>query len=181
MKNRNRNVSSPNSASLEELGVPSVRTRQSSNLFLLGVLFNQGERAVRAWRGPKELGSRLGTLDPSTIAALDVDDVAKAMVHPTHLHRHGIRIALYVHAAMTQLRDEYRGDARNIWSPPISLTELLNRLTAFYGIGDHKAAVGAFLLTEHLGIEVIDDGNWIDIERTCPALLRYVGPGARSL
>lgn len=180
MKNRRRRAPSSDNRSLAELGVPSVRTRASANLFLLGILFNQGERAARAWRGPKELGKRLGTLEPGTIAALDVYDIANAMAHPPSLHRHGVRVAAYVHAAMTRLHEEYRGDARNIWSPSVPTTELLNRFTAFYGIGAHKASVGAFLLTKHLGIDVIDDGNWIDIERTCPALLRYVGLGAHS-
>jgi hypothetical protein len=74
------------------------------------------------------------------------------------------------------LISKYDGDARGIWTPSCDVSDLVERLTEFAGIGKHKAIVGVFLLTVEMGVTVYDDGSKLDIAKECPALSALYGP-----
>lgn len=132
------------------------------NAFLVGVLFTQGVPAERAWAGPYLLGQRLGSgpeldrLDLAAVAAMDFEALAGLFAAKPALHRFKREMARYVQAAARRILEEYAGDASRMWSDAPSARELQERLAAFDGIGQKKAAMTVELLARHFGVRVSD-------------------------
>lgn len=159
-----------------ELHIPSIIDRDSANAFLFGIIFNQAQRAEKAWEAPYLLAERLKTIDPFQIQELSLWSVADTIAEPPSIHRYAKTMAKYLVGTCHVLAEQYEGDARNIWTPTILCAELVNRLVTFPGIGKHKASVAIFLLTAECGVKIIDEGNLINIKNTCPSLYRKYFP-----
>ncbi len=123
------------------------------NAFLLGVLFTQGISAERAWSGPALLRERLGTLDLSFLCS-NREAVRAAVQQQPMLHRFKETLPKWISSAACKIRDEYRGDASNIWPQGESVLEVTRRLTEFDGVGRKKAVMAAEILVRHFGIEL---------------------------
>ena len=158
-----------------KLPINPITNARTANAFVLGVIFNQAQKAEKSWKAPEMLFSRLNTCDPAEIRELPLNLIESVISQRPVLHRFVPTMARYVVSACNLLTESYNCDARNIWSPPIPLGNLINRFTNFLGIGSHKATVAIFLLTVELGISVIDDGVKIDITKACPSLSRLYG------
>lgn len=126
----------------------------SPNAFLLAVLFTQGFRAERAWAGPYFLQMRLGHLDVERIAAMDFEKLAGVFARKPTLHRFKREMARYVQAAARRIVEDYGGDAANVWAGQPTAVELQQRLLAFGGIGQKKAAMATEILARHFGVTV---------------------------
>lgn len=124
---------------------------EDPNAFLFGVLFTQGIPAERAWAGPWELRQRLGTLDPAFIAD-HPDAVRDAVQHHPMLHRFKETIPRWIVSAARRLLDEYHGDASGIWRPGSDMLGVIERLSAFDGVGRKKAVMAAEILVRHFGV-----------------------------
>lgn len=159
------------------LPIRPIKDRDTANAFLLGLLFNQNQKAERAWTAPYTLRDRLGTLLPKKVIALPSQALIEAVGVPTALHPFVERMSQHVHNICGILIERYDGDARNIWKPVQTTTELLRRLQEFPGIGKHKATVGVFLLKHELGVPVQEDGTRLNIRSTCPNLYQLYGEG----
>lgn len=126
----------------------------SANAFLLGVLFTQGIPAERAWAGPKLLRDRLGTLDPSFLA--DNPELVRAAVQrPPMLHRFKETLPVWIFSAAEKIVAEYGGDAALIWPTGDEVSAVIERLSAFRGIGRKKAVMAAEILTRHFGVALV--------------------------
>jgi endonuclease III len=158
------------------LSVETVSDRESANIFLLGAIFNQGQNAEKSWKAPVLLGERLGTLNPFELRALPHLQIREAIATSPSLHRFPRPIADYVISACYHLCAEYNGDARNIWSPKSSASELIARLTKFKGIGDHKASVAAFVLCLEFEVVAFDVQLVDRIRLSCPGLFNTYFP-----
>lgn len=123
------------------------------NAFLLGLLFTQGIPAERAWRGPYLLRERLGSLDLQLLAGRP-DLVRSAFQAPPMLHRFKEVLPRWISKAAARLLDEYAGDASTIWSGVPSVLDVVERLSAFDGIGRKKAVMAAEILRRHFGVEM---------------------------
>lgn len=121
--------------------------------FLLGVVCDQGIKAERAWAIPMELKRRLGHLDPKRIAG-DLEGVRRAFAGPPALHRYVENVPRWVVSAAHRVMDPYGGDASSIWSDQPTAAELQQRLQAFDGIGQKKAAMAVEMLERDLGVDV---------------------------
>ncbi len=154
----------------------SIEGREESAAFLYGVLFNQGQRANKAWLAPGQLRERLGTLEPAQLARLPLEALEDALRRPPALHRFPGRMARYLRMACELLVRQYAGDARRLWSPPTQAKALLRRLEAFAGIGHHKAEIAVFLLTVEFAVPVLDDGTVISMAAVCPGLHEQYSP-----
>jgi uncharacterized HhH-GPD family protein len=119
--------------------------------FLIGVLFTQGIPAERAWAGPYQLASRLGHFDLERIAA-SPDECARAISTPPALHRFVHTVPGWVCSAAARLLDEYGGRAASIWPAGAHVLEVTDRLLAFRGIGEKKAAMAVEILTRSFGV-----------------------------
>lgn len=123
------------------------------NAFLLGVLFTQGIPAERAWSGPWLLLQRLGTLDVDFLACNE-ERVRTAVQSPPMLHRFKETLPRWVSQAARKVRDDYDGDAGNIWSDGSTVRHVTERLAEFVGIGPKKAAMATEILHRHFGVQL---------------------------
>ena len=139
-------------------------------------MFNQNQKAERAWNAPYLLKERLGTLNPEEILSIMPQTLLqKAFEERPALHPFVSRTAQHIYGTCQLLVAEYGGDARNVWRGNKTTSEIVRELQRFSGIGKHKAVVGVFLLRRHLGIQIKDDGTRLDIRTTCPSLYTIYG------
>jgi uncharacterized HhH-GPD family protein len=121
--------------------------------FLLGVIFDQGVSAERAWRAPFELRRRLGHFELARIAA-EANAVAAAVKQPPALHRFVSKVPEWIIDAAKRVLQEYDGDASRIWSDAPTARVLRERLDAFHGVGQKKAAMAVEILERDLGVKI---------------------------
>jgi uncharacterized HhH-GPD family protein len=123
--------------------------------FLLGVLFDQGITAERAWRAPYDLRLRLGHLDPRRLA-METEQVSAAIGKAPALHRFTERMPRWVSAVSRRVVEQYDGDAATIWASTPRATDVAARLRTFPGIGQKKAAMAVEILARDLRVPIID-------------------------
>ena len=128
--------------------------KRSPEAFLFGVLFTQGIPAERAWAGPYLLAERLGTLDPARLAD-NAEAIAAAVASPPALHRFVRTVPRWIAAAAGRLETEYGGSAAAIWPDGSHILEVTERLLAFDGIGEKKAAMAVQILVRHFGVRLV--------------------------
>ncbi len=121
--------------------------------FLIGVLCDQGVKAEKAWVAPLELSRRLGHLDPGRMLA-DPEAVRRAFQEPTPLHRFVENVPRWILSAAERVISDYGGDAGRIWGDRPTAVELQERLRAFEGIGQKKAAMAVALLAFDFGVGI---------------------------
>jgi uncharacterized HhH-GPD family protein len=130
--------------------------RESPVVFLLGVLFTQGIPAERAWAGPYLLRERLGHLDLERLAA-EEDAIARAVAHPPALHRFIYTLPKWIASAARRVLTEYGGRVEAIWAPGSHVLDVTDRLLAFEGIGEKKAAMAVEILMRHFGVPLVGE------------------------
>lgn len=118
--------------------------------FLLAVIADMGIRAERAWALPYLLRQRLGYLSPAELAA-DPEAVRAAVQQEPKLHRFVNMVPAWLSEAAQIVLSHYGGDAGALWSDGPTAIELRQRLEAFPGIGQKKAAMAAEILARDLG------------------------------
>lgn len=128
--------------------------RSCPEAFLLGVLFTQGIPAERAWAGPYLLRQRLGHLDLPRLAR-EPEAVERAVAAPPALHRFVHTLPRWITCAAQRLLSEYGGSASAIWLPRSHVLEVTERLLAFDGIGEKKAAMAVEILRRYFGVPLI--------------------------
>ena len=121
--------------------------------FLLAVIFDQGITAERAWSAPWELRNRIGHLDPKRIID-EPQEVRRAVQSPPSLHRFVEKIPEWIIGAAQRVVIEYDGRAGNIWAGAPTAELMQERLRAFDGIGQKKAAMAVEILERHLGVAI---------------------------
>lgn len=121
--------------------------------FLAAVICDQGVPAERAWEAPYLLKQRLGHLDIARIAA-DGEAVAAAFQQPPKLHRFVNNVPSWIVAAATQVMRFWDGDAGRIWNDRPDADVLQQRLTAFTGIAQKKAAMAVEILERDLNVPI---------------------------
>jgi uncharacterized HhH-GPD family protein len=129
--------------------------RSSPEAFLLAVLFTQGIPAERAWAGPYLLRERLGHLDLRRLA-MERAAVEEAVARPPALHRFKRTLPGWISDAAERLLTCWGGRASAVWEDAPTAVELMERLTAFRGIGRKKAAMAVELLTRCFGVRVLE-------------------------
>lgn len=128
---------------------------QNPFAFLLAVIFDQGIIAERAWAAPYELQHRLGHLDPYRLGD-DESAIAKAIATPPMLQRFVNTIPPWIASAARRVVRVYGGDAGRIWGDNPTAAKLDQRLLAFDGIGQKKAAMAVEILERDLHVPIRD-------------------------
>lgn len=123
--------------------------------FLIGVVFDEGIVAERAWQAPYELRARVGTLDPYRLRNMDAE-VAAAVATPPMLHRYKEIMARATVLAAAKVCDEYGGDAGQIWAPGSTARQVDDRLMGFHKVGSKKSDMAVELLVSDLGVDLAD-------------------------
>jgi uncharacterized HhH-GPD family protein len=127
--------------------------REDPFAFLVAVICDQGVPAERAWEAPYLLQQRLGHLDAERIAA-DGDALMAAFQRPPKLHRFVNNVPAWIVAAASRVMRTWDGDAGRIWNDRPNADVLQQRLVAFKGIAQKKAAMAVEILERDLGVEI---------------------------
>lgn len=123
--------------------------------FLVGVIVDYQMPAERAWGLPYRLKQRLKGWGPRYVAR-NPDEVARAFLAPPKLHRFPNQTPRFVVDGAQRVLDEYSGDAARVWSDTPTAAELQDRLRAFVGISQKKAAMAVELLERDLHVPIAD-------------------------
>ena len=122
------------------LNIKPIKSAEEANAFLFGLVFNQNQKAERAWNAPYLLKERLGTLNPEEILSIMPQTLLqKAFEERPALHPFVSRTAQHIYGTCQLLVAEYGGDARNVWRGNKTTSEIVRELQRFSGIGKHKA------------------------------------------
>ena len=82
---------------------------------LLGMLLDQQVPMEWAFAGPAKLYERLGHIDATKIAAMNVDEFVAVCTAKPAIHRFPAAMGRRIHELCTVLADEYGGAAENLW------------------------------------------------------------------
>jgi uncharacterized HhH-GPD family protein len=121
---------------------------------LMGFALDQQVTVQKAFFGPKELLSRLGTLDPARIAAADPAELDRLFRQRPALHRFPGAMAKRVHALAQAIVDRYGADASRVWRDARDGADLQARLLALPSIGEMKANSIMAILAKRLGVDL---------------------------
>jgi uncharacterized HhH-GPD family protein len=118
---------------------------------LVGFALDQQVPVQKAFIGPLALRERVGTLDPATLAAADLDTVFRAK---PAIHRFPGSMARRVHELAEHVTDRYHGDAARVWRDAGDDTSALRaNLDALPGFGEMKVASLAAVLAKRFGVK----------------------------
>lgn len=111
----------------------------SPEALLLGLLFDQRVRAEFAFTGPQRLHERLGTLDFTAIAALDVDRLRELFAVVPTVHRFTNKMAEMTHALAAHVVAHHEGRPERLWDDGCDAATLATRARALPGFGADKS------------------------------------------
>jgi uncharacterized HhH-GPD family protein len=120
---------------------------------LIGMVLDQQVPLEKAFAGPWDLRRRLGKeLDATMIAGMAQDEFAAYFIERPALHRFPASMAARVQDLCRLLVEDYGGDAAAVWTTAKTGDELLKRVKALPGFGEHKARIFVALLGKQLGV-----------------------------
>jgi endonuclease III len=122
---------------------------ENPDAFLFAVLFDEGQRAERAWEFPHLLSKRIGHLDVKRIAQMRLIELVKKFQEKPSL-RMPTKSACFLMFACQKLEDDYNSHARIIWEDIQNTKDIQSRLEGFYGIGQKKASMAVNILVRDL-------------------------------
>jgi uncharacterized HhH-GPD family protein len=117
---------------------------------LVGFALDQQITVQQAFQGPLRIKQRVGTLDPKTLATIDLEP---AFREKPAVHRFPGTMAARVHELAASVADEYDGDASRIWRDAEDGADLKKRLMALPGFGDMKVRSMTAVLAKRFGVE----------------------------
>jgi uncharacterized HhH-GPD family protein len=121
---------------------------------VIGFVLDQQVPVQKAFTGPLDLRKRLGSLDPDTLAAADLEPVFRA--RPA-IHRFPGSMAKRVHELAVHVRDRYDGDAARIWTDAPDADALRANLAALPGFGEMKIKALGAVLAKRFGVEAAEE------------------------
>ena len=120
---------------------------------LIGMLLDQQIPMEQAFRGPRTLAERLGGLDAGSVVTTDPDVLAAACAGPPAVHRFPGSMANRIRALCGHLVAEHGGAVEQLWTAgEPDAREVLWRLRALPGFGEHKAQIFLALLGKQCGV-----------------------------
>jgi uncharacterized HhH-GPD family protein len=117
---------------------------------LVGFAIDQQVPVQKAFAGPYALKQRVGTLEPSRLAAMDLEP---AFREKPAIHRFPGSMAARVRELAGAVADEYSGDASRIWREATDTADLKRRIGDLPGFGPMKVTALAAVLAQHFGVE----------------------------
>ena len=116
---------------------------------LVGFALDQQITVQQAFMGPLRIRERVGTLDPATLARIDLEPVFRE--RPA-VHRFPGSMAKRVQDLAAYVTEEYGGDASRLWTEAADGPDLRRRLEALPGFGDMKVRSLAAVLAKRFGL-----------------------------
>ncbi len=120
--------------------------------FLLGVIYDQGQQAERAWYYPYQLKMTLGNLDPLSVAAISLQVMDRIFETTTPLLYYWRMASVRTLRAAYKVCSQYGADVTQIWvegnpSPKV----IQQRFDEFDGVAQKKASMAVNILYRDLG------------------------------
>jgi len=134
---------------------------------LIGFCLDQQVPVEWAFMGPLRIRERLGTVNPTELAAMDPARVEAAFRTPPALHRYPASMAKRVHELCSRIADDYGGDASCIWAGVADARELEKRFAALPGFGPAKARIMVGVVAKQLGVRT---AGWEQVAPDWPTL-----------
>jgi uncharacterized HhH-GPD family protein len=119
---------------------------------LIGFALDQQVPVPWAFSAPKVLKERLGTLDATRLATMDVAEVEAAAKGPPAIHRFPAAMGRRIHELATYISATYAGDAARVWTDATDGLDLQRRLAALPGFGEMKVASLTAVLAKRLAV-----------------------------
>ena len=119
---------------------------------VIGMLLDQQVPMEWAFRGPTTLVQRLGSLDPSAIAAMDPEAFEAACREKPAIHRFPASMAKRIQALCQEIVDDHDGDAGAIWADGAPAAEVARRLRSLPGYGPEKTRIFLAILAKRFGV-----------------------------
>lgn len=142
---------------------------------LIGFELDQQVPLQKAFSGPLELRRRIGTLDAAKIAAMDPEVLDEAFRRRPALHRFPGNMARRTQDLAKVIAQDFRNDARRVWSEAKDGKDLERRLTSLPGFGEMKVKTMIAILGKRLGVR---PPGWEDVAPTHMTLGDVDGPEA---
>jgi uncharacterized HhH-GPD family protein len=117
---------------------------------LIGFSLDQQVPVPKAFSGPLAIKERVGTLDPTTLAATDLDPVFR---EKPAIHRFPSKMAERVHDLAAHIRDEYGGDAEQVWKSAKNGDQLRANIEGLPGFGEMKVKALGSVLAKRYGVK----------------------------
>lgn len=125
---------------------------ESPFALLAGMMLDQQYPMEHAFRGPKKVADRFGSLDPAVIAAADPEEFAAMAATTPAIHRFPGAMAARLQELARLVEERYDGDASRLWTEATSGQDLLRRVMQLPGFGKQKAQIFVALLAKQLGV-----------------------------
>ena len=118
---------------------------------LVGFALDQQVTVQQAFLGPLRLKERLGTLEPSAVAAADLEPLFR---QKPAIHRFPGSMAERVRELAATVAAEYGGDASRLWTDAADGADLKRRLAGLPGFGDMKVRSMLAVLAKRFGVRL---------------------------
>jgi uncharacterized HhH-GPD family protein len=119
---------------------------------LVGLALDQQVTVQAAFAGPQKIKQRLGTIDPTTLAHTDSEQLAAAFREKPAVHRFPSSMAARVQELAAYVAEEYGGDAARLWTEARDGGDLRARISALPGFGEMKVKTLAAVLAKQYGV-----------------------------
>jgi uncharacterized HhH-GPD family protein len=121
---------------------------------LIGFALDQQVTVPTAFSGPLKIKQRVGTLEPRTLAATDLEPVFR---EKPAVHRFPGSMAKRVQDLATVVEEEYGGHAERVWTEAADGPDLRKRISALPGFGEMKIKALGAVLAKRFGVDVAQD------------------------
>ena len=135
-------------------GIPQADAllRRDGTALLIGMLLDQQVPMEWAFTAPHTIKQRLGHVDATKIAKMNVDRFVAMCCEKPAIHRFPASMGKRIHAMCTIIADDYKGKGANVWRGVEDAAELTARLRKLPGYGAEKKEIFIALLGKRFGI-----------------------------
>jgi uncharacterized HhH-GPD family protein len=121
---------------------------------LIGFALDQQVTVPTAFSGPLKIKQRVGTLEPRTLAATDLEPVFR---EKPAVHRFPGSMAKRVQDLATVVEQDYGGHAERLWTEAADGADLRKRIGALPGFGEMKIKALGAVLAKRFDVAVAQD------------------------
>jgi len=121
---------------------------------LIGFALDQQVPVQKAFSGPQVLLDRLGSIQATRLATIDMNELERAATGPPAIHRFPSAMAKRVRELATYIVQTYHGDAARVWTDASDGHDLERRIGALPGFGDMKVRSLIAVLAKRFGLSL---------------------------
>jgi uncharacterized HhH-GPD family protein len=127
---------------------------QEPMALLIGFALDQQVPVQTAFSGPLKIKQRVGSLDPHTLASMDLEP---AFREKPAVHRFPGNMAKRVQDLAAVVEEDYGGHAERIWMEAADGAELRRRISSLPGFGEMKIKALGAVLAKRFDVAVAQD------------------------